>query len=300
MSAINRRLVSSNRDYRVSMKVMPEAGTNDGKVQVLSAPNAWVTHSLWRHGEKLREMFYDSVGVILDEHSHSMTEEQYRSFMDKLQAWPFSLFTENPYDEFRPFLDNAHWNAESPAGAPAYGDEAPEIFAEGYAGNAGEWDYTIIGLYGNELNSGSLEDLDECNITLLENHLTQATGAFAGSYLYVGLVESWLQNTNAPTSALEELPVRDPDDDNPAMMLQRGTIEQASEDAMTAITESNLTRPYALDQVYSDLVIRGQGHFDTDSFSWLNVPSFDCVGGLIRFQNESSQPVLATITVHDL
>ena len=130
--------------------------------------------------------------------------------------------------------------------------------------------------------------------------MTQAVGAFAGSYLYVGLVESWLQNTNAPTSALEELPVRDPDDDNPAMMLQRGTIEQASEDAMTAITESNLTRPYALDQVYSELVIRGQTHFDTDSFSWINVPSFDAVGGLIRFQNDSSQPVLATITVHDL
>ncbi len=300
MSAINRRLVSSNRDYRVSMRIMPETGTNDGKVQVLSAPNAWVTHSLWRHGEKLREMFYDSVGVILEEDGHLIEGSLDHRDIERMAQWPFSLFTENPYDEFRPFLDNAHWNAESPAGDPAYGDEAPEIFAEGYAANAGEWDYTIIGLYGNELNSGSLEDLDECNITLLENHLTQATGAFAGSYLYVGLVESWLQNTNAPTSALEELPVRDPDDDNPAMMLQRGTIEQASEDAMTAITESNLTRPYALDQVYSDLVIRGQGHFDTDSFSWMNVPSFDCVGGLIRFQNDSDQPVLATITIHDL
>ncbi len=302
MSALNRRLVSSNRDYRVSMRIMPETGTNDGKVQVLSAPNAWVTGSLWRHGETLREMFYDSVGVLLDEHSHSMTEDQYRHFIRKMESWPFSLFTENPYDEFRPFLDNAHWNAESPAGDPAYGDEAPEIFAEGYAANQGEWDYTVIGLYGNELDSGALEDLDECNITLLENHLVLPPTAptFAGSYLYVGLVESWLQNTNAPTSALEELPVRDPDDDNPAMMLQRGTIEQASEDAMTAITESNLTRPYALDQVYSDLVIRGQGHFDTDSFSWLNVPSFDCVGGLIRFQNDSDEPVLATVTVHDL
>ncbi len=295
MSALNRRLVSSNRDYRVSMRVMPETGTNDGQVQVLSAPNAWVTHSLWRHGEKLREMFYDSVGVMMDDH-----EERGETFFADLAKWPFSLFTENPYDEFRPFLDNAHWNAVSPAGDPVYGDEAPEIFAEGYVANSGEWDYTVIGLYGNELNSGSLEDLDECNITLLNNHLTVAAGANAGSYLYVGLVESWLQNTNAPTSALEELPVRDPDDDNPAMMLQRGTIEQASEDAMTAITESNLTRPYALDQVYSDLVIRGQVHFDTDSFSWMNVPSFDCVGGLIRFQNECDEPVIATITVHDL
>ncbi len=293
MSALNRRLVSSNRDYRVSMRVMPEAGTNDGTMQVLSAPNGWCTHSLWRHGERLRQMFYDSVGVSVDPTEYDITPEFF-------STWPFSIFTDNPYDEFRPFLDRLHWNGVSPAGDPAYGDEAPEVFAEGYAANQGEWDYTIIGLYGNELTSGALENLDETNITLLDNHLTVASGSNQGSYLSVGLVESWLQNTNAPSSALEEVPVRDPDDDNPAMMLQRGTIEDAIEDGMTVVTESNLTRPYALDQVYDDLVIRGQAHFDTDSFSWMTVPSFDAIGGLIRFDNQSGAPVLATVTVHDL
>ena len=289
MSGINRRLVSSNRDYRVSLRFSPSSGTSDGLVQVSSAPNAWCTHSLWRHGERLREMFYDSVGVEAEEHKSNGN-------FTKLEGWPFRLFTDNPYDEFRPYLDKAHWNAESPEGDPGYGDEAPEIFGDGLAGVAGEWDYTTIGLYGNELADASIEDLDECNIVLLNNHLTD----LSESYLYVGLVESWLQNTNAPTTALEELPVRDPDSDNPAMMLQRGTIEDAIEDGMTIVTESNITRPYELDQVYDTLVVRGEAHFDTDSHSWLSVPSFDCVGGLLRFKNDTEDTVFCTITVHDL
>jgi hypothetical protein len=272
LSAINRQLITANATYRISIQATPTSATQGGILTVQSANLGWQTGAMWRHGQRLREAFMDAMAV---------SEEE--TFSDES---PIPLMAENPYDEFRPYLDDDHQQGAS-----------PEIFADGVGTpntpiTLGEWDYTQLGLFGNQDSAGS--GIDNCSVILMGMH-RQDVG---GNYTAVGLVESWLQNTNAPGSQSDREPVLDPDVDNPALLLYRGGQEDEVDDAITLISESNRTRPYLLDSVQMALTTRGQMRMDPDSFSPVRVSSFSAVGGLVRFGNATGAAVYAIITVH--
>ena len=92
MSAINRKLVSSEEAYRVSIRFSPLAGTTDGLVQASSSPTSWVHYSIWNQGKRLREAFYEAMAIDDDDRPD----------------FPIPLIESNPYDEFRPYLDEYH------------------------------------------------------------------------------------------------------------------------------------------------------------------------------------------------
>ncbi len=274
LSAINRKLMTANASYRVSLQATPTAATQGGILSVASANNGWQTHAMWRHGMRLREAFMDAMAVSDED-----------TFSDES---PIPLMHENPFDEFRPFLDDDHQQGA-----------APEIFADGVGTvntpiTLGEWDYTVLGLFGNQDSAGS--GIDNCNVILMGDH-RQDVG---GNYTAIGLVESWLQNTNAPGTQADREPVLDPDTDNPALLLYRGGQEDEVDDAITIITESNRTRPYLLDTVQTALTTRGQMRMDPDSFSPVRVNAFDSVGGLLRFGNATGASVDAILKIHDI
>lgn len=271
LSALNRRLVSSDANYRMSIRFSPLSGTADGVVSVSSAANGWCNQSVWNLGRRARAQFYEAMAIEADR----------TDFSESNPIWPRPIFNENPYDEFRPYLDDAHFLGT-----------APEINADGTAGVAGEWDYTVLGLFGND---DTVPALDEAAVVFLGDHTDTA-----GNYKSIGLSELWLQNTNAPGSESNRQPIEDADTDNPMLMLFRGATEDQDEDAMTIITEANRLRPYTLDEVYDTLVLRGHGHFDTDSYSHLTVPSFTAMGGLVRFNNTTDQTIACIVTVHGL
>ena len=270
LSAINRRLVSSDANYRVSIRFAPTTGTSDGVVSVSSAANGWCNQRIWDFMREARQQFYDAMAISQDEGD---------------VQWPRPLFTENPYDEFRPYLDQDHFVGT-----------APELTADGLAGVAGEWDYSTIGLFGNYDDTTPIP-LDEVALVYLGDH-TQNPGFH--EYLSLGGSQLWLQNTNAPGEESQREPVLPADMDNPMLMLFRGAEEAADEDAMTLITESNRTRPYELQSVYDSLVVRGYAHFDTDSYSHLTTARFDAMGGLLRFNNTTDDTIACIVTVHGL
>lgn len=273
LSAINRRLVSSDANYRVSMRFSPLSGSADGLVQVSSAPNGWCNQSVWNMGVRAREQFYQAMGIQQDDES-----------MD--HEWPHPVSMDNPYDEFRPYLDESHFDGT-----------AVELTADGAAAVLGEWDYTTLGLFGAD--STAPGTLDEAKVIFLGDHIKNPTPG-TDDYRAIGLSELWLQNTNAPGSEADREPVLPQDTDNPYLMLFRGALEDQDEDAMTIINETNRTRPYELDTVYDTLVVRGECHFDTDSFSQYTVARFDAMGGLLRFNNTTGQTVACTLSVHSL
>lgn len=278
LSAINRRLHSSDANYMVSLRFTPLQGTADGLVQVSSAPNGWCNQSVWDMGARARIQFYEAMGIqqSLANEVTGHTEME----------WPTPISSDNPYDEFRPYLDEAHFDGS-----------AAEIMADGTTGVAGEWDYTTLGLFGAD--STAPGTLDEAKIIFLGDHIKNPTPG-TDDYRAIGLSELWLQNTNAPDSEADREPVLPQDTDNPYLMLFRGALEDQDEDAMTIINETNRTRPYQLDSVYDTLVLRGTCHMDTDSFSQYSVGRFMAMGGLLRFNNTTGQTVACTVRVHGL